>query len=160
MSQPNLQPLINQLQAWWTQQHAECRESVPQPRPGFEGTGLEYLWNYESVTEYLDVPSLAMCGVACRWKNGRSEDELVQSLRPRIKATAVRASGILQNPDVQLAQQVASALVPQPYGTELTVVTDLIEAAGTQTVQGRNNALAGAGVAALALGALYVVSRD
>jgi hypothetical protein len=106
--------------------------------------------------------SLQQCSgqrLACEWKKGRSEEELVQSLRPRIKATAVRTSGILQNPDVQLAQQVASALVPQPYGTELTLVADLIEVASAQTVQARNNAFAGAGVAALALSALYVLSR-
>ena len=63
MSQPNLQPLINQVQPWWTQQHAECQEPLPQPRPGFEGTGLEFLWKCETVTESLGIPSLAMCGV-------------------------------------------------------------------------------------------------
>lgn len=159
MPQPNLQPLINQTQTWWTEQHADCKELIPQPRPGFEGMGLEYLWNCETVTESLGIPSFPMCGISCGWRNGRSQDELVQSLRIRIRASAVLASGILQNPDVQLAQQVASALVPEPCGTELTLVSDLIEAAGAQTVQGRNNALAGAGVAAFALLALYLVSR-
>ena len=160
MSQPNLQPLIDQVQAWWTQQHVECSEPIPEPRLGFEATGLEFLWNCETVTESLGIPSFSMCGVSCGWKNGRSRDELVQNLRPRIRGAAVQASGILQDPDAQLALQVASALVPQPYGTELTLVADLIDAAGAQTVQGRYNALAGAGVAAIVLLALFFVSRS
>ena len=61
---------------------------------------------------------------------------------------------------MELAQQVASALVPQPIGTELSLVSDLIEAAGAQTVQGRNQALVGAGTAALVLLFLFFVSRS
>lgn len=154
MAEYNLQPLFNQVQAWWTDQHAGCQPQPPRPRPGLEG--LEHLWNYDTVAVSLGVRTNPMCGLYCGWKNSRTRDQLVGGLRWRIKASAVEAAGILEQPDVRLAQQIASALVPQPFGTELTLVTDLIEAAGAQTVQGRDRAMAGVGIALLCLAGYFL----
>ena len=38
-----------------------------------------------------DLP-IPVCGWNCGWRNGRSRYQLVQSLRPRIKASSVAAS--------------------------------------------------------------------
>lgn len=153
--QPNLQPLIDLIQPFWTDQHAGCQPLVPQPHPGLEG--LEFLWGYNAPAVALGIAPI--CGLGCGWRNGRTTDELVRVLRWRLKASAVEASAILEQPDSRLALQVASALVPQPLGDELTLVADLIEAAGAQTVRGRNRALAGAGIAAAGL-LVYFGSRS
>lgn len=142
----DLERLRAQIQPWWAEQHAH-QPPAPQPQPGLEG--LNYLWNYDQVAVSLGIRP--MCGLNCGWTNGRTRNQLVEELRRRIKASAVEAAGILNEPGVETSQQIASALVPQPFGTELTLVTDLIKAAGAQSVQGRNRALVGAGVSALAL---------
>jgi hypothetical protein len=138
----NLDPLVAQVQRWWMDQHAGCERMSADPlgRP-FEG----YAWLYSQE----DLP--VICGLGCGWSGGRTRDQLVLSLRPRLKAGAVETAGLLEQPDAQVARQVASALVPQPFGYELAIVTDLIEAAGAQTIRGRNRTLAGAGFSTLLL---------
>jgi hypothetical protein len=78
------------------------------------------------------------------------------SLRSELRSGAVQAAGLLQAQDTQIAQLVATSLVPAPFGTELTLLTDLIEAAGAQSIQVRNRYLAGAGIAAFTLVCLFV----
>ena len=145
--QPNIDPLIAQIQSWWTAQHERCNPIPDWNSP--DGT-LGYLFKQEPI---------GFCGVNCGWRDGRTRDQLILSLRPRLKAGAVEAAQILEQPQRQAALQLAQALVPRPVGTELTVVADLIEAAGAQTVQDRNRALAGAGIALVAAALLYLLSR-
>ena len=95
----------------------------------------------------------------CGWKNGRTRDQLILSLRPRLKARAVEAAQLLEQLQNQIAVQVASALLPRPVGTELSVVVDLIEAAGAQTVEDRNRALKGVVVAVGVAVLIYLLSR-
>lgn len=73
------------------------------------------------------------------------------TLRPHLKANAVQASELLSTPDAQIAREIASTLLPAPFGEELNVVTDLIQAAGAQTLKQRDRALMGAAAGGVAL---------
>jgi len=53
----------------------------------------------------------------------------------------------LSQPNEEVAEEVASSLLPTPWGTELTFVTDIVKAAGAQNAFQRRQALKGAGVA-------------
>ena len=73
--QPNLQPLIDQVQAWWTDEHANCRvQELWQPRPGLEG-----LWRQATMPEVLSDLPVPVCGWNCGWKNGRSRSTCSES---------------------------------------------------------------------------------
>jgi hypothetical protein len=137
----NLDPLIVQVQRWWTDQHAACGSGVSDPlgRP-FEG--LSVLYNFEEWRE-----NAVVCPLTCGWRSEQTFDQLVASLRSEIKVNAVRTAGLLNRPDARVATQVASALMPAPWGEELTLVSDLIDAAGAKTVSERKRALKGAGIA-------------
>jgi hypothetical protein len=138
----NLGPLTELMQGWWNEWHADCHPTVLDSL-GRPCENLSWLYTQE------ELP--VICGLSCGWRDGQTRDQLVASLRPRLKASAVEAAGLLEQPDARIAEQVAGALVPQPLGDELTFVTDLIEAAGAQTVQRRDRALVGAGIAGLML---------
>ena len=146
--QRDLDPLIEQVQGWWVAQHLNCRQESPDPL----GRPFEiFRWSYRD-EDLAPTP----CPIFCGWQRGRTTDQLTASLRPRVKAGAVRAARLLEDPDANIALQVAEALAPQPFGDELRLVADLIEAAGAQTEQGRNRALVGAGFAAFGLGVLFL----
>lgn len=132
----NLGPLQTRVQSWWTPQHQH------------EPAALD-AW----------LRPARLCGYGCGWQRGRSFEQLVASLRPYLRAGAVDAAADLQRPNVRYGMEVAEALVPKPMGDELALVADLIEAAGAQTVQARNRALAGAAVAALAI-AIFFLAND
>jgi hypothetical protein len=145
----NLEPLFEPVQAWWTAEHEKC---VPVPVENYDP---EWLVPFPRFTPTVGP----YCAFGCGWRRDRSLDQLVLSLRPRLKASAVEAAQMLERPDAQIALQVASALVPRPFGDELTLVTDLIEAAGAQTVQDRNRALAGVGISLVVLALIYLFSK-
>lgn len=146
-----LNGLVAETQRWWNEQHTHCasREGDPLGRP-WDSMG----WLYSQ--EDLGLGRCPMCG----WQDDRNRDQLIASLRSELSARAVRAAGFLKQPDVRVAAEVAMALVPTPYGAELTLLTDLIEAAGAETVMECNQALVGAGMAAgLLLLGLSAVNR-
>jgi hypothetical protein len=145
----DLGPLIEQAQAWWTAEHEPC--TPPPPAWG------EPAWGQENMFAPIIRP---FCGISCGWKGDRDRDQLVASLCPHLKAVAVEAAQLLEQPDAQVGLQVASALVPTPYGEELTIVADLIEAAGAQTVKARNKALLGVGATVFVLVCLFLFSRE
>ena len=146
----NLGPLVEPVQAWWTTQHEPCQ---PVPVESYDPPEIVpfSMFQYRSTIR-------PFCGFSCGWKGDRTFDQLLLGLRPRLKASAVEAAQMLEQPDAQIALKVASSLVPQPIGDELTLVTDLIEAAGAQTVKDRNRALVGAGIA-FALIVAFLLSR-
>lgn len=147
----NLGPLIELVQAWWTAEHEQC-QPIPVESYDPEEIIQPYMFRFRpTVGPY--------CGFGCGWKGDRTFDQLVLNLRPRLRVGAVEAAQMLEQPDAQIAPQVASALVPQPIGTELTLVTNLIEAAGAQTVQGRNQALVGVGVSLVVLALIYLSAK-
>jgi hypothetical protein len=149
--QLDIGPLISQVQSWWDSQHAECPVLAPDPL-GRPFDGLSFLYT-QAELEYSSP-----CPLLCGWRDGQTPEQMIASLRPYLKAGAVNAAGLLDRPDAQIAEQVASTLLPAPFGDELTFVTDLIEAAGAQTVQGRNRKLVGAGAAGFFL-ILFLLAR-
>jgi hypothetical protein len=136
-SQRDIGPLQAQVQEWWDAQHASHQPTVdPLGRP-YSGIGqLESIFNQGEFVE-----NIQLCPMLCAWRNGRSREELVATLRPYLKARAVQTSELLSTPDAQVAREIASTLLPAPFGEELNVVTDLIQAAGAQTLQQRDRAL-------------------
>lgn len=120
MAQYNIQPLLNQVQLWWSQQ---------QPAPGDTPSGLNHLFN--------------PYGMVGNWQKGRSRVQLANELRSYVKADSVRASGMLQQPDAKVALQVANLLLPKPLSLEVDVIVDAIELAGADTVADRRRALVG-----------------
>jgi len=149
----NLDPLIGQVQSWWNEQHIACGSEVVPDSLGRPFEGLSFLYTREEWQKYPVI-----CPSTCGWRNAKSRDQLLASLRPKVKANAVRAAGILDRPDVEVARQVASALMPAPYGEELTLVVDLIEAAGAQSVFEQKRALKGAGIACATVVGLLLLS--
>jgi len=147
----NLDPLIGQFQLWWNEQHAACGSAVMPDPLGRPSEGLSFLYTH---AEWLEYP--VICPSTCGWRNAKSRDQLLESLRPIVKANAVRAAGLLDQPDAQVALQVADALVPAPYGEELTLVVDLIQAAGAQSIFERKRALKSAGIAATVVSLLLL----
>jgi hypothetical protein len=151
MTERNQDTLIAQTQRWWDQQHANCnqRDLDPLGRP-FEA--MSWLYTQEDLGQPL-------CPMSCRWEQDRTREQLVATLYTELTVGAVHAAGLLQQPDVGVALEIASALVPAPYDAELTFVTDLIKAAGAQTVQDRNRSLVGAGVSMAALASFIFWGR-
>jgi len=145
----DLGPLTELAQAWWTAEHEPC--TPPLPAWG------EPAWGQENMFAPIIRP---FCGISCGWKSDRDRDALVASLRPHLKAGAVETAQLLEQPDAQIGLQVASALLPTPYGEELTLVADLIEAAGAQTVRARNWALAGVGATLLVLVCVFLFKGE
>jgi hypothetical protein len=80
-------------------------------------------------------------GCGCDWRQGRSDEQLIESLKPYVKANTVQAAQALQEPPFRVGIAVAGALPPKPYGTDINVLADLIEAAGAQTVEDRDKAI-------------------
>jgi len=148
----NLGPLTAQVQKWWSAQHANCHAPVANDPLGRPFEGLSFLYSHEEI----QVDSI-ICPTTCGWRSDKDSHELLASLLPEVKAGAVRVAGQLSQPDMQVAQQVAFALVPTPYGQELTLVSDLIQAAGAQSVFERNRALKGAGFAAVAIAGFWFI---
>jgi hypothetical protein len=117
-------PLLEGVQRWWSAQH---EHPVP--------AGPDSPWDV--VRFQHEMP----CGFGCEWRKGRTNDQLIASLRPYVRAKTVEAANALQQPSVRLALTLANQLMPRPYGTDLTVLADVIEAAGAQTVEARNRAI-------------------
>jgi hypothetical protein len=149
--QPDTGPLTSQVQNWWDSQHAECPSWLPDPL-GRPVEGLPFLYTQVE----FEYPS--PCPLLCGWRDGQTTEQLVASLRPYLKAGAVSASGLLERPNAKIAEQVASSLLPAPFGDELMLVTNLIEAAAAQTTQVRNQKLVSAGIAAFVL-AVFLFAR-
>ncbi|MGO8873682.1 MAG: hypothetical protein ACLQPH_20230 [Acidimicrobiales bacterium] len=126
MAQNDIQPLLGQVHQWWSEQHLHAQD------------GLSCL---------LRNP----CGDGCDWREGRSVEQMAYELRPYLKADAVRAAGLLRQPDAQVARQVAVLLLPTPSLLGWNVVVDVIELAGAQTVAEQDWALAGLAVAGVSL---------
>jgi hypothetical protein len=134
----NIGPLTAQVQEWWTAQHEQCPSLPIEPEWGQTYMGRQAMGRW--------------CGVIpCGWRGELSADQLALCLRRNLRSGAVQSAQLLEQPDAHVALQVASALAPKPYGNELTLVADIIDAAGAQTNQERNQALVGAGLALIAL---------
>jgi hypothetical protein len=150
----DLGPLSAQVQRWWSAQHASCSAPFTTDSLGRPFDGLAFLFKHEEIQVGPIV-----CPMICGWREGRRSEELLASLRPEVRAGAVRAAGLLSQPDVQIAEQVALALTPPPYGEELTLVTDLINAAGAQSVFEQRRALKGAGIAAVVVAGYWLFGK-
>ena len=124
--------LQSQVQAWWNDQHQHGLTTDPE----------HCQWG------------------SCDWWAGRSWDQLVASLRPYLSRKAARAAQELNEPGVRTALSVAQFLLPAPYGEEVKLVEALIEAASAQTVEARDRALIGVGVALLMIVALYIAAQS
>jgi hypothetical protein len=120
--------VLEQVQLWWSEQQPDLR---------YASEDLSYLF----------LPNMARHD----WRKGRSVQQLAAELRPYLKVDAVRASRMLEQPAAQVALQVASQLVPQPFGSEIQVVVDVIEMAGSSNVADRQRALRGLVVAGAGL---------
>jgi hypothetical protein len=142
----DLSPLIEQVQRWWDTKHQTCGVKRGSNSPGLPSENLYDLLRNEDLIGYAVI-----CPSTCGWRGNETVQELVSELQRDLKANAVRAAGLLNRPNEQIAERVASALLPTPYGQELTFVTDLIKAAGAQTVFQRKQTLTGAGIAAVTL---------
>lgn len=116
-------PLLNGVQRWWSAQH---EHPVP-PGP-------------DSPWDVVRFQNQLPCGFGCDWRQGRTNEQLIASLRPQLRAKTVEAANALQQPNMRLVLTLANQLMPRPYGTDLTVLADVIEAAGAQTVEERNRA--------------------
>lgn len=136
---PNPTPLIEQAQAWWQRQHAGC----PGPRDPMGGPSDSLSWLYTHGDPVEEWP----CPLSCGWRGDRSVEQLADDLSQEFSVQAVRAAGLVDAPDAQVAELVAGALLPQPYGDAFTLVVDVVKAASAKTVQARDRALVGALVA-------------
>ncbi len=142
MTYPLVEVLQIKVQEWWSNQH----EHPVEP------------WEDE-LSLYFKGTNLVPCGWGyCNWQQGRSPEALVASLRPHITGELIKAAQRLEEPGVAWSLAIASSLMPRPYGDELQFVVDIIEAAGAQSVQERNQALVGAGVAGASVVALLLIA--
>jgi hypothetical protein len=148
----DLGPLTEQVQRWWDAQHAHCRAASDSYGPSSDG--LSWLFRSEEF-----VPYAVVCPSTCGWRNGKTSEELLSGIKREVKASAVRAARLLNEPNERAAEKVVSALLPPPYGDELNLVTDLIKAAGAQSIYEQNQAFKGAAIAAVTVVGLCLLGR-
>jgi hypothetical protein len=70
-----------------------------------------------------------------------AQDVLVAELHGDLRFVLARTAAVLLRPDVDVATTIAENLAPAPYGDEISLVRDLIVAAGAPTQKVRDHAL-------------------
>jgi hypothetical protein len=114
-------PLHNMVQSWWSEQNHHAEIYVGDWPP----------WQDAYRREPMS------------WRGLRTDDDLIQEMSTKLKASAVEAALVLNDPEMSVAIEIAQLLAPPPYGEEIQFLADLIKAGGARSVRKRNWALLG-----------------